>query len=54
MTPKNSQESKIGGHFCKMCTYDPLAPSSATPGWSEGKPTYGLHSYQQVNTSTSI
>ena len=31
MTPKSSQKSKIGSHFCKMCTYDPLTPSSATP-----------------------
>ena len=33
-TPKSHQKSKIGGHFCKMCTYDPMSPSSATPEWS--------------------
>ena len=32
MTVKNHQNSKIWGHFCKMCTYDSLTPSSATPG----------------------
>ena len=32
MTPKSCQKSKIGGHFGKMCTCDPMSPSSATPG----------------------
>ena len=37
--PRSHQKSKIGGHFCKMCTYDPMFPSSATPGhhWHFGK-----------------
>ena len=30
---KSRQKSKIGGHFCKICTYDPMSPSSATPAW---------------------
>ena len=31
MAPKSHQKSKIGGHFCKMCAYDPMSPSSTTP-----------------------
>ena len=31
ITPKSCQKSKIGGHFYKMCTCDPMSPSSATP-----------------------
>ena len=29
--PKSHLKSEIGGHFCKMCAYDPMTPSSATP-----------------------
>ena len=29
MTPKSHQKSKIGGHFCNMCIYDPMSPFSA-------------------------
>ena len=28
------QKSNIGGHFCKICAYDPMSPSSATPVYS--------------------
>ena len=24
--PKSHQKSKIEGHFCRMCTYDPMSP----------------------------
>ena len=30
--PKSCQKFEIGSHFCKMCAYDPMSPSSATPG----------------------
>ena len=33
MTPKSCQKCKIEDHFCKMCSYDTLSPSSATPGY---------------------
>ena len=29
--PQSFQKSKIGGEFGKMCAYDPMSPSSATP-----------------------
>ena len=34
ITPKSCQIPEIGGHFCKMCTYDLLSPSSVTPGFT--------------------
>ena len=45
MTPKSHQKSKIGGHFYKMCTYDPMFSSSTTPGHNPplaGLPVHAL------------
>ena len=50
MTPKSRQKSKIGGHFCKMCTNDPMSPSSATPGHRQKAQGLGrtVVSYEKV------
>ena len=29
--PQKPLEIQNWGHFCKMCAYDPMSPSSATP-----------------------
>ena len=29
--PQKLPEIQIEGHFCKMCAYDPMSPSGATP-----------------------
>ena len=34
--PKAARNPKLGGHFCRMCTYDPMSLSSAIPA-SQGK-----------------
>ena len=31
-----ARNPKLRGHFCKLCTYDPMSPSGATPAHRRG------------------